>query len=375
MSLIKEEKVYFYGLDEFRAVAAILVYFHHLEYYKMHEGFSSLLRIDSLHPFIQHAGRNAVIAFFVLSGFLITYLLLREKEKTGTINVKAFYIRRVLRIWPLYFFVVFIGFVLLPLLNQTGLFNDQKTWPKLINQLEYASLPLFLLFLSNFALKYFKPVAGASQSWSVSVEEQFYLLWPNIIKYAKGLKVTVFVIACIVLGKLGLVHLLTKYSGQSMLLRIINIISIQDMCVGALAAILLFSKGTFERVKPFFESRILLFITVTGIITEMVMFDHPVTLSVLFGLLILLVVNQRIEIGFLKYFGKISYGIYMLHPLMIFLSFSIAMKFQNKYLFNIVLYALSFSFTIIASSLSYKYIETPFLKYKSGFTIIESGSK
>ena len=55
-------------------------------------------------------GGLGVIFFFVLSGFLITYLLLKEKEQTGTVNVKKFYARRVLRIWPLYFFIVLLGF-------------------------------------------------------------------------------------------------------------------------------------------------------------------------------------------------------------------------------------------------------------------------
>jgi peptidoglycan/LPS O-acetylase OafA/YrhL len=146
MSLIKEERVYFYCLDELRAIAALLVYFHHAESYKSAEGRFSLLDINFFRIFIENLGRNAVIAFFVLSGFLITFLLLTEKQKTGTVNVKAFYIRRILRIWPLYFLIVVIGFVFIPLLYKTGLFSNQYYYPQLIEQLDYSSLPLFVLF-------------------------------------------------------------------------------------------------------------------------------------------------------------------------------------------------------------------------------------
>ncbi|WP_315820634.1 hypothetical protein [Paraflavitalea speifideaquila] len=56
----------------------------------------------------------------MLSGFLITYLLIREKEVTGTIHVGNFYIRRILRIWPLYFLCLFIGFVVFAILKKMG---------------------------------------------------------------------------------------------------------------------------------------------------------------------------------------------------------------------------------------------------------------
>jgi peptidoglycan/LPS O-acetylase OafA/YrhL len=377
MALIKEkeERIYFYGLDELRAIAALLVYFHHVELFKFRDGLPSLIGTPFFHTFTEKIGKNAVVAFFVLSGFLITYLLLVEKEKTGTINVKAFYIRRILRIWPLYFLIVFIGFVVMPLLNSTGWFSDQVFYPKVIEQLDYNSLPLYVLFLSNFAIKYFKPVAGAAQSWSVSVEEQFYLIWPHIIKYSKGIKRTLIIVIILLILKIGAREFILNYYGKTTLFRIINLISIQYMFVGAIFAILLFWDKTKVRLQQIMSKKWVLIVTLLAIGAELVKFNHSNLLAFLFGILILAVITQKIEIKALKYFGKISYGIYMLHPLMLFISMSIALHFKGTVAFNMVFYSLSFVLTILIAGLSFKYFEEPILRRKQKHTIIESGSK
>src|SRR3989344_4809022 len=134
MSDSKQNRIYFYGLDEIRAIAALLVYFHHVELFKNRESHSSLYQVKYTGHFIWNIGHNSVICFFVLSGFLITYLLLKEKEKIGTVKIKEFYIRRILRIWPLYFFVAFIGFVLLPVLGNLFNFQGQVYYPLLIEK-------------------------------------------------------------------------------------------------------------------------------------------------------------------------------------------------------------------------------------------------
>ena len=84
MSDSKQNRIYFYGLDEIRAIAALLVYFHHVELFKNRESHSSLYQVKYTGHFIWNIGHNSVVCFFVLSGFLITYLLLKEKEKIGT---------------------------------------------------------------------------------------------------------------------------------------------------------------------------------------------------------------------------------------------------------------------------------------------------
>ena len=98
-------KLYLNNLAGIRVIAALLVVFHHVEQYKAKFGWSNIWS----HSFVREIGGNAVSIFFVLSGFLISYLLLAEKRKTGEVQLKKFYFRRILRIWPLYFLMLILG--------------------------------------------------------------------------------------------------------------------------------------------------------------------------------------------------------------------------------------------------------------------------
>lgn len=92
------DKVYFKGLNGLRIIAALLVFFSHVEYVKQLIGLDNHFAI---HIF-KVAGGSGVDLFFCISGFLITFLLIAEKERMNSIVLKDFYIRRILRIWPLY---------------------------------------------------------------------------------------------------------------------------------------------------------------------------------------------------------------------------------------------------------------------------------
>lgn len=101
---------YFKGLNALRFFAASLVVLHHTATIGKKDGLFDLCDWG-----LFRNGANAVNFFFVLSGFLITYLLLKEHEQSGTVGIKQFYLRRVRRIWPLYFLLIIIGTLLLPL--------------------------------------------------------------------------------------------------------------------------------------------------------------------------------------------------------------------------------------------------------------------
>ena len=120
---MENDKVYFPGLNGLRFFAAFSVVVTHIELVKHFKGYPTLWVENAsdeltlthiLQKIIFHAGGLGVYFFFVLSGFLITYLLLVEKAKTGTVAVKKFYWRRVLRIWPLYYLIVILGFFVIP---------------------------------------------------------------------------------------------------------------------------------------------------------------------------------------------------------------------------------------------------------------------
>ncbi len=119
---------YFKGLNALRFIAAYLVVIHHAEQIRLKNELFNLKE----YSFFRNGG-IAVSFFFVLSGFLISYLLLKELKQTNTIKIKAFYIRRTLRIWPLYFLLVLIGTVLVPVfLDIINHPYKPKIWPNIL---------------------------------------------------------------------------------------------------------------------------------------------------------------------------------------------------------------------------------------------------
>jgi len=168
-------RLYFPGLHGLRFSAAALVMMSHIEQLKNDEKLSNLNNVT----FIGKSGDYGVSLFFVLSGFLITFLLLQEEKTTGTIDIRKFYTRRILRIWPLYYLLVLLGFFVLPYcMEASGLQNVLRTayWQKLI---------LFLFFLPNLSMVAFPQVPFTAQAWSIGTEEQFYLIWPVLLKKFK----------------------------------------------------------------------------------------------------------------------------------------------------------------------------------------------
>jgi peptidoglycan/LPS O-acetylase OafA/YrhL len=107
-----------------------------------------------------------VSAFFVLSGFLITWLLLNENEETGTISFRRFYLRRTLRIFPAYYAYLLFSFTLDTYLGDT--------------HSRQAMIPAMLYVVNYFNAFNGHPVTSVAHAWSLAVEEQFYLLWPPL---------------------------------------------------------------------------------------------------------------------------------------------------------------------------------------------------
>ena len=123
--------------------------------------------------------------FFVLSGFLITFLLIKEKEYFEKINFKNFYIRRILRIWPLYYFIVILSLFILP---KFSIFHINGSFFEFENNMEAIKIMLLFIFILPNVLYLIKPIAFSAQTWSIGVEEQFYLIWPFIVNRFKKYK-------------------------------------------------------------------------------------------------------------------------------------------------------------------------------------------
>ena len=385
-----EKKIFFNGLNELRAFAALAVIFHHIELFKSRDHISSLCESPFFSYFIGTVGKNGVHLFFVLSGFLITYLLLKEKEKYKTILFKKFFLRRIFRIWPLYYLIVFIGFILIPFLaHNFDIFERVPFYYELISNPKNYSLNavlLYLLFLPNLALLYFR-VPGCSQAWSVGVEEQFYILWPLLIYVFSRKKIVwVFVLLLLIFIFSHIFiqpdsfHLLPKNSSFTAMLTpriylILKILPSEYMTIGAIGGYLYtyykakinsFSKSKiFYLMTVFFVFSLLFFPLTPGYLKD-------ITLGFLFLILILITISENNAIVFrnkkMMYLGKISYGIYMYHPFVMFLVFPFANTYfkdnHSTLYYNLFVYSFVFCITILLSHLSYKYFESVFIKIK-----------
>ncbi len=137
-------------------------------------------------PSLQALGRQGVELFFVLSGYLITYRMLIEKKATGRIAIPTFYLRRALRIWPLYYLVVLVVFALVPWLVHHVAGPEVRAaagW-ELDGIPGDGRLTWYLLLLPHMAYFALPPVLCGTHLWSVGVEEQFYLVWPWLMRLA-----------------------------------------------------------------------------------------------------------------------------------------------------------------------------------------------
>ncbi|MEK7396467.1 MAG: acyltransferase, partial [Candidatus Poribacteria bacterium] len=183
MARKQESQSYIPGFDGVRFIAASAVVVHHIEQSKDILGFKSLW----LSPVIKSLGHQGVNLFFVLSGFLITYILLIEHSELRRISIKKFYLRRILRIWPLYYMIMLIAFVLVPIVAQFS--GDYGlVWSKLrldglsVNENYIVKFLCYFTLFPNLAYVLYPGILFAAQSWSIGVEEQFYLVWPLLFR-------------------------------------------------------------------------------------------------------------------------------------------------------------------------------------------------
>ena len=155
---------------------------HHIEQMK---SISKIENYWETISFVGIIGKLGVVLFFVLSGSLITYLLLAEEQSFNKISIKNF-LRRILRIWPLYYLIIFLVFFVLPNIE---IFTFPGHGKDVIYSNLFWKLILFAIFFPNLVLSLLGIVPYASHTWSIGVEEQHYFIWPIILKYIKKYRV------------------------------------------------------------------------------------------------------------------------------------------------------------------------------------------
>jgi peptidoglycan/LPS O-acetylase OafA/YrhL len=355
-------KIYFENLDGLRAIAAIAVMLTHISSWIPSEGkfYTDLKRIIS---FNNNGGNYGVIFFFILSGFLISYLLFLEKATNNKVNLRMFYIRRILRIWPLYYLTIFIGFFIYPIYDPSQLITASKVY--------------YGLFLANFDHIYNgSPGIGIlGVHWSVAVEEQFYLFWP-LIFFIKNDKIKVVVFLTLVI--LSQIFYSNQTEWSSAKYHFFSCIRY----LGSGAVIGYISYFYNQKIKWFFTKFPRIFTLVIYVTCVLFLFFsrqlnqiHGVFdrisefLPIIFFSLVIMDQNYNsasfIQIGkfkILNWLGKISYGIYLIH--MIAISIVNALFFQYGSNFFMLKFLISILITILLSQISYLYFEKYFLNLK-----------
>ncbi len=340
-------------LDGVRAIAALMIIFFH--FCQSFEGsnivFLSLKKIATF-------GQTGVSLFFVLSGFLITRILLSTKSSPNYFF--NFYVRRSLRIFPLYYFFLFISYFVIPLLYKTPI-------PDFGLQIYYWT------YLQDFALTFNWESNGPGHFWSLAVEEHFYLFWPLVIYFFNSKKIVTAIVSIFILA--FLVRILLAKLGLNTFY--FTFCRMDDLAIGALLAILELKK----LLEPKYSGKygLLFILMIIPTISLWLLFSNTgssiltlkfVLISLCYFCLIgyiLTIKDQHIfkkilRLRFFLFTGKISYGLYVYHPLCFWL-FDYYFKPKSILLTSVACLSLCY----IVATASYYLLEIRFLKFKHYF--------
>lgn len=354
------EREFFGSLNGLRAVAALMVVWHHC-----HQGID-FGRIGN------RMGHVGVSLFFVLSGFLIVTLLIRERRKSDDIQLRAFYGRRALRIMPLYYAVVILT-VFFVLSFDSASFEAEAL---------RVGLPYLLTYTTNWV----PPVSFLAITWTLATEEQFYLVWPQIQqRVADSIWVP------------GVLLLLSEAIRFRMLDPIFDVLGwdlakapflliggFTPILLGVFLAYALSSPNGFSRCARLFGHRYapLVIVLVLGLVLlllpggwasikttqdALANLTLYVLLTLVLGSLVIRedhVLAPALSMRWVSWLGVISYGIYLLHLPIYYL-----VDFMLPDLGSVVRLLTITVLTILAASLSYRYFERPLLNLKEKFGI------
>jgi peptidoglycan/LPS O-acetylase OafA/YrhL len=387
---IKNSRVRFYRpeLDVLRFVAFLLVFLHHTLPSGKDPRIVYLLRgfapaLDS----IAEACGYGLSLFFTLSAFLICELLLRERESVGNIGIKQFYIRRILRIWPLYYLALAIGAIFLFLPGSVS--GD------------LAKIGWFAVFMGSwYCVTHVLPSAlPITPLWSISVEEQFYLFAPWVIKYFNRKSLYGFCAALIAISNVWL-YFLGETLAVDHRIWFNGFVQYECFAGGILLCLALHGRvsriAAWQRIVLLVFSFVCWFFACYGLHGRFASAGewNPGSWPLIFGyalatlgcvllLVAFLGVSPKLLPQWAIYLGRISFGLYVYHQFAIYATDHLFIGYIStfKYLpivrslagpIYITNMILTLGLTILMAVLSYRYFETPFLKMKKRHSVIES---
>ncbi|MEY2937447.1 MAG: hypothetical protein RL062_36, partial [Bacteroidota bacterium] len=342
---------YIQPLDGVRAIAALMVLIFHC--------FQITTYHSSLGLFLQKIGflgQTGVSLFFVLSGFLITRILIQQKDEPHFIF--NFFIRRALRIFPLYFFYLCLMYFILPTVFEKPSPDFSQQW-------------YYWFYLQDFAITFRWPAIGPKHFWSLAIEEHFYLIWPFIILFNKT-KGVVITISILIIASAITRMLLVSNGFETYFFTFARL---DEISLGCLLAVLE-SKGILLKWKSNHIAALLLVITcIAGIlwfqfsslanpIIQVVKYQF-ISATYFLAVAWVLTANKQSMITrflssrFLIFTGSISYGIYVYQAIAI--EIARAFSIQNNVLFFLCVAITCYSIATV----SYFFFEKPILNLKS----------
>ena len=359
----EKSKIYFPQLDSIRGMSFIAIFLFHtlvINYKKLFAG-----------DFVQYLFNSlplAIDVFFILSSFLLTYLALNEYKKRGNFSFKNYFTRRVLRIWPLYYFIFILAFIIFPFL--ANFLHLKMTLPA---PLYYA------LYIANFYT--IDHVFFLKFLWTISVEEQFYLLWGFFLRFFhKNLSKVIVILFLISIS-------FTLYSIFNGIKYYFNTLTyLFDFGSGALGALLIFrnsrSINWLRNLSLAGAIAFYIYLPLHFVVFYFMNDNTKGTANELTGLMnrylfvlyiALFIVEQMIHSNrtkileknrFLVFTGKISYGLYCFHGITI-MAITLLVEHFKIDLWNWVFVLTCFAVNYLIASISYFYLESPFLRLKA----------
>ncbi|MBL8076580.1 MAG: acyltransferase [Anaerolineales bacterium] len=364
-----QKKLYYPELDGLRFFAFLLVFINHAPYLAPGPIFKAL------HDY----GWIGVDLFLCLSAFLITRLLMEEYTNTGTINIRFFYFRRMLKIWPLYFlFIIFL----------IAYYSSTQDWSS-TTQLRIIGLALFSDNILSATLGY-NHLFSAVHLWTISYEEQFYVLIPWAIRKlvtVKNKSRSFFILfVFIILSSIRILFIYQNIPHPS--IWVLPITHFEAIFGGTALGL-----GVFDEILKKLGSKTSLAFGIlsTGLATILpnthvtswnLMLTYPlVGLGITF-IIYSVLQNTKSKINiFLRNkeivsLGKISYGLYVYHILCLTIANQVCLRLgissQSTPLYPITMFVIGMAFVILFSRISYHLYEKPFLILKDRFTHIKS---
>lgn len=357
------------NLDALRGIFALAVVFSHIALIRYYFGLSD----DFLIPVISQLGKIGVTGFFVLSGFLITINLLKEKETDKPVGKKmgSFYLKRILRIWPLYYAVILASIFVFPhidLLRFTLPPNIQDARALPGSHIYYYALLPQVPLAKSIVLPFAEP------TWSIGVEEIFYLIIPVLFLFKKVKKdILIYIAIGFILLKYVLFYTIVDdpmaYPTTLFTLNMLNLCRFECILVGCFAGCMFFEGHKYlEKIGMvhFIAACVLLLLFTATIEYTTYQYYH---FAAVFAIIILYAaknphtfLNNRV----FAFIGKISFSLYMTHELAIVFWHNNAFFMEQAEITPFPwLYIVIPATAILLAFVAYNLIERPFLIIKN----------